>query len=688
MAQGVMVVVMLLFAASLSAIFFRRIKFPYTIGLVMVGIVLSFLCDSISLDTSSIHLTPDLILYILLPALIFDASVSMDVRMMMRNIVPSMVLAAPGLIISTFITGALIYWLTPLDIGGAMLFGALISATDPVAVIALFKELGAPKRLTMLVDAESLFNDATAIVMFNIVKTTFAGAALTFAVCVGGAKDFVVVFFAGLLVGAVIGLVMTFIIKRAGNEPLVQIALSTIVAYTAFIVADKVFNCSGVMSVVGAGFVISYYGRGHFTPEVREYLGQFWSFAAFVANSFIFLLLGFTEMLMIVRINDYGMVFANIGWAVLAIQVARAVVVFGLCPLVGRFRQMDRIDWKYQLVIFWGGLRGAVPMALVLSLPVEFPHRNLLICLTLGVVLFTLLVQGTSIRRLMDWLGLNRVDNFTLETRHLASMLAHRKGLERLEKLESMNKLPAEVIGGLKDDYRRMADADREAMEALKHEMEKDLSGLRKNLWIDAFSVCRTSINSMRDRGLLSPPTYNDLMALINSHSDMVLEDKKLDRDTFKSLNFKFERLILRLAGRLGLGMVRNRLLSGAVEHDLEKAMAIYVASKRTLEMLDEAEGIYGGKDGIFQECRDYFTGLNVLSSAGLDRIRDRNSPHVVAGVRAILMRVAYDAERAELLELRANGSVPDAVVDKLLEELNDKMDSTFRRTGKGVSTV
>ncbi len=274
MAQGVLIIVMLLFAATLSAIFFRKIKFPYTIGLVLVGILLSWFCDKIGLNVSNIKLYHDMILYTLLPALIFDAAVNMDTKSLMRNLVPTLVLAAPGLVIATFITGAAVYFLTPLDLGGAMLFGALISATDPVAVIGLFKEMGAPKRLTMLVDAESLFNDATAIVMFNIVWKIFWGAAgtkavMNFGTCLSGAKDFAVVFFAGLLIGAIIGFIMTFIIARAGDDPLVQVTLTSIVAYTAFIISDKA-GYSGVMSVVGAGMVISYYGKAHMAVEVKE----------------------------------------------------------------------------------------------------------------------------------------------------------------------------------------------------------------------------------------------------------------------------------------------------------------------------------------------------------------------------------------------------------------------------------
>ena len=177
--RSIIYFVFLLFIAALSAILFKRVKFPYTIGLVIIGIFLNYLSTVIPVlaPIRNIRLTPDVILYILLPTLIFAASFNIDSRMLMKNIVPVMVLAAPGLVISTVVTGFLVAWFTPLSLGAAMLFGALISATDPVAVVALFGEVGAPKRLDILVDGESLFNDATAIVVFRIIFGMVASGA-------------------------------------------------------------------------------------------------------------------------------------------------------------------------------------------------------------------------------------------------------------------------------------------------------------------------------------------------------------------------------------------------------------------------------------------------------------------------------------------------------------------------------
>jgi len=168
-------IISLLLIAAISAIILRRIKFPYTIGLVIVGLVVGILADHFQIlqPFKELHLTSNLILYVIVPVLIFDAAVKIDSKLLIKNLKPVLMLAAPGLVIATFITGILTTVISPLNFGTAMLFGALISATDPVAVIALFNELGAPKRLTMLVDGESLFNDATAIVLFTIIFDYF-----------------------------------------------------------------------------------------------------------------------------------------------------------------------------------------------------------------------------------------------------------------------------------------------------------------------------------------------------------------------------------------------------------------------------------------------------------------------------------------------------------------------------------
>ncbi len=375
-------IVALLLIAAAAAIGVRRVHVPYVVGLVVVGIALGLLVERVEglEPLRSLTLTPEVIVFIFLPTLIFEAAFNLDSRLLSRNLAPVLMLAAPGLLISTLVAGGLVAALTPLSIGPALLFGALISATDPVAVIALFKEIGAPKRLGILVEGESLFNDAAAIVLFKIILAVLIAGAFGAETVGRGVLDFIVVFGGGVLVGGLIGYLMIRSIALAQDDPLIEVTLSTVVAYAAFIVAEHYLEVSGVMATVGAGVVIGAYGSTRFTPEVKAYLRQFWEYAAFVANSLIFLLVGLS-----VDLGTLTNHLAPIGWAIAAVLVARAVSVFGLVPALRVIPGTEPIGWRYQTILFWGGLRGAVALALALSLPAAFPERDLIVALTIGV---------------------------------------------------------------------------------------------------------------------------------------------------------------------------------------------------------------------------------------------------------------------------------------------------------------
>ena len=397
-----------LFIAALSAMFLRRIHFPYTIGLVVVGIAVGLAAAQFDFlqPVQNMQLTPNIILYILLPTIIFDTAVNIDSRLLMKTLTPVLILAAPGLILSTFLTGLLASIFTPLNLSAALLFGALISATDPIAVVALFKELGTSKRLTMLVDGESLFNDATAIVAFQIIQSIIAAGSFGALVFFTGMFRFASVFTGGIVVGIAIGWAIVFILRFSRNDPLIEIALSTVAAYAAFIIANFYLNVSGVMAVVGAGMAINWFGANQFTEQMKKYLHEFWTYAAFVANSFIFLLLGLTENYLLIDLQKHQEFIVPVLMAIIIVLVARAVVIYGLVPFINLRHGSRLINIKQQTIIFWGGLRGAVPLALALSLPKSFEYRRMIIEITLGVVLFTLLIQGTTMSSMLRKLKL------------------------------------------------------------------------------------------------------------------------------------------------------------------------------------------------------------------------------------------------------------------------------------------
>jgi len=375
------VIVVLLLIASVVAVLARRFRIPYTVGLVLIGLALSLL------SPTKISISPQIILALLVPPLIFEAAFHLRWEDLRRDFWLILLLAIPGVILTTLMVGGVVAWGTGLTIQTAMVFGALISATDPVSVIALFRRLGVPRRLQVLLEGESLFNDGTAIVMFNLMLSVALAGKFSPIISI---RDFVAVSGGGVLVGIILGLFISKSIERI-DDPLVETTLTTVLAFGSYLVAEY-FHVSGVLAVVAAGIVNGNAGSDGMSATTRVVVFNFWEYAAFIANSFIFLLIGLTI--------DTNVMLENwqaILWAILAALVARAVSIYGF-SVFGR-----ELPSKWRHILFWGGLRGAIALALALSLPETGPlaqARGSLQAMAFGVVVFTLLVQGVS----TDWL--------------------------------------------------------------------------------------------------------------------------------------------------------------------------------------------------------------------------------------------------------------------------------------------
>jgi CPA1 family monovalent cation:H+ antiporter len=300
--------------------------------------------------------------------------------------VPVTVLAIAGVLIAMGVVGAALALTGALPWGYALLLGAMIAATDPVSVLATFKALGLSPRLTTLVEAESLFNDGTAVVVFKIVAAAaLAGQAFN---PIAAAGDFAYTVLSGLALGALVGWVITRMILIIDNH-LVEITLTTVAAYGTYLVAERV-HASGIIAVVIAGLVIGNYGKAGMSRNTQVAVGYFWEYAAFLANSVLFILIGAS-----LHPAELWPMAGTVALAIAASLVGRVLSVYPLLAITNHVGEPIRLVWQHILV--WGGLRGALSMALVLSLPDDTPYRQVLINLVFGVVLFSLLVQGTTI---------------------------------------------------------------------------------------------------------------------------------------------------------------------------------------------------------------------------------------------------------------------------------------------------
>jgi monovalent cation:H+ antiporter, CPA1 family len=390
-------IIELLLVVSLVAIAVRRLRVPYTVALVIVGLLITFG------QPGALDLTPDLILALFVPPLVFEAAFHIEFKRLRDNLLPILVLAVPGVLLTAVIVGLIVSAGVQIPLASGLVFGALIAATDPVAVVALFRALGAPKSLTVLVEGESLFNDGTAIVIFNLMLVAAvpmvageAGGGTSFDL-LRAIVNFVIVSAGGIGIGVGLGWQISQLIARL-DDYLIETTLTTVLAFGAYLLAERL-HVSGVLAVVGAGIVNGNLGPRGMSPTTRIVLFNFWEYLAFVANSLVFLLIGLDV--------NIPQIVANLGpiaVGVAAVVVSRALIVYGLTWLATRGRK--HVSLAYQHVLFWGGLRGAISLAHVLSLPAAMAERELLRVMAFGMALFTLLAQGTTMQLLLRRLGL------------------------------------------------------------------------------------------------------------------------------------------------------------------------------------------------------------------------------------------------------------------------------------------
>ncbi len=625
----------------------------------------------------SFTLSPDLILFVFLPTLIFESAFNLDVRLLSRNLAPVLTLAAPGLLLSTGIVGALINFLTPLTWGPALVFGALISATDPVAVIALFKDVGAPKRLAILVEGESLFNDATAIVLFTILVAVVTAGTFSGGTVGTGIVDFARVFAGGLGVGTIIGYLMVRTISLSEDEPLVEVALSTVVAYAAFIAAEHYLRVSGVMATVGAGVVVGTFGSTRFTPELKAYLRQFWEYAAFVANGLILLLVGLS-----IDLGSLGQFVGPIGWGVLAVLVARAITVFGLTPVINRLPHAEPVDGRYQTIMFWGGLRGAVALALALSLPEAFPFRDLIVALSIGIVLFTLLAGGTTMKPLIRILKLDRPGIVERMAMAQGTLAAKREAVARIGALGESGNFSARILKELTENYQRDYDLAVEQLEHLCANEEFRATSMRQVLLTQALAVEHRAYYDMFDRGEISEAVLHELNLGVDLARDLLKRGEICDTlPVADPLEVRVAAWWVGLLERIApthQAVQRHRLRALAANY--ERDSAILAASHEVVSAIRELAELSNVDASVVGECRLVYETRANNAMERIDGIAEHFPEYASAVQERTAKRIALDAEADAVARLATAGSIPESVAKEARRRVEEAQRQLARK--------
>ena len=503
------ILILLFVVATAVAIAVQRLAVPYTVALVFTGLVLGLLHAF-----EAPHLTKALLFNVFLPGLLFEAAFHIEFKQFWRNRLTINSLALPGVVAAIALTALILtpvantlHFVQDFTWKHALVFGAIISATDPIAVVAIFKSLGVPKRLSVLLEGESLLNDGTAIVFFTLSLALVTGTVVT----AGGlAFDFIKIVGIGALIGAGVGLAVSQVIKQV-DDPMIEITLTTIAAYGSFLAAEH-FHYSGVIATVSAGMLCGNYGaRVGMSPSTRIAVETFWEYVAFALNSIVFLLIGLEVHFQALLASWQAILVAY-----LVVTGGRALIIFGASSLLRRTR--ERIPWAWSVILTWGGLRGGLPMVLVLSLPKDFPHRELLVSMTFGVVILSILVHGLTMSPLLRWLGIVRghQERAAYELTRGKLQAAH-AALEEIDRMSHVHFTNPEVLASLRREYEQKVERDSAALDELHLEKQQlhaeELQWARRHLLL----VEKGAVIDAFHRGLLSQAVQEKLLADIDA---------------------------------------------------------------------------------------------------------------------------------------------------------------------------
>lgn len=582
-------VVIGLVAGAVLKSLLKHSSLPYTVCLFCLGVVFGLLSrfnvlPDVGVLRSAVdavaNMDPDLILYVFLPLLIFDGAYEMDLHVFRKSLFNSTLLAGPGMVIAMFLTAALIMGIAAFvpqcsgwNWNYALMFGALISATDPVAVVALLRELGTSKRFSTLVDAESMLNDGTGIVLFML----FYGAYTAAGAPSSPVLDCLFVVAVGALLGWLLARLTIWSLGQVGGDAAVQNSAIIVGAYITFIAAQAFMNVSGVIALVAFGLTISYVGRPHLKPEVHKFMQSFWELASYIANTLIFIIVG---IVIAAKVDITWQSIVILFAVYIGINLVRAAMVLILYPIMKKCGY--GLTLRESVILVWGGLRGALglTLALMVSYTLEIPEdiRRQILLFTAGIVTLTLTINATTIRWLLLKLGLTKIPSAKMLLDFSIRQQIADSSDKYLEKLKNREAL---------------ANSDWKLVETFKHEPEPApevkfhpddlLADLRLRILNKERALCW----NMYDEGIISFVTLRCLTASLDEQYDqsgrIPLSSRKR---VFNFYNNSFYTRWLKnfpLVRKWSDVYFHDKIVNG---YDL--ARGFFITQKKSLELIDE----------------------------------------------------------------------------------------------------
>ncbi|MEH7828478.1 cation:proton antiporter [Gemmobacter denitrificans] len=548
-------VALLLIIIALAEPLAERARLPYSVALAVVGALLgagavllrTSFADSLSpemVELLSLPIRSSVFMYVFLPTLVFQVALGLDLRRMLDDWVPILVMAVLAVLVATVFVGGALIPFSNMGVLACFLLGAIVSTTDPSAVVSIFRGLAAPQRLARIVEGESLLNDAAAIALFGFFLT-FVMAGIPNPTLQDAFFGLPLTILGGVGLGWFLARLALLVMLALAAWPLAQLTLSLALPYLAYVLADHVLGVSGVVAVVVAGMTLNWVGPGRLAPAAWTNLREVWDLLAHWAGALIFVMasLMIPRMLASARWSDLALVLV----VAIAATAARMVMLWGVLPLLSRLRLSPVVERPYRVAILWGGLRGAVTLALALSVAENFrvpaDIRREVGILATGYTLFTLFVQGTTLRHLIRRLGLAKLSPLDL-------------ALSRQVLAVALQNVREAVAVAVKD---RGLDHDVIRSEAKQFGKRLDQAV--------ALAESGTGIKQ-RDRMTLG------LLALAGRERDMVLEafhDQQIASGRAEQMLYEVDRLIegTRAAGRTGYRRAARRSLGYGRRHRL-----------------------------------------------------------------------------------------------------------------------
>lgn len=666
---------------TVGAIFkslFQRTRIPYTVGLFAIGLAAGIMNRmgvfhgmpqfSAALDSVA-NINPDLILYIFLPILIFDAAYELNLHIFKKTLTNATLLAAPGLIICMILTAGVLMAISFFVPGyekwtwaSALMFGALISATDPVAVVALLHELKTSKRFSTLVDAESLLNDGTGIVCFM----------LFYGITVWGRNDeltpileFCQVVAGGAILGFIAARLVIWFITRVNSEEMIQNSVIILSAYLVFILAQLYLGISGVIALVAFGLTIAYVGKPRLKPQVNIFMGSFWELLTYIANTLIFIIVG----IVIAEKVDFSWSHCAILLLVyIALNIIRYITIMMLYPIMKRSGY--GLNKKESIILTWGGLRGALGMTLALmvsytpAIPEEI--RSQVLFFTAGTVTLTLCINATTMRWLLNKLGLIYIPTARTMMENKIQNLLHENSeqyFERLKTREALNGANWEKVS-------QYVTASPSAQEATP--MANDVMN---EIRLRVLDKEKMFLHQIYDEGIISKTSF---MQLSNSLDELYDHDGSYALDTRTSI-FNFCNRTFILDGMQRIPKIgswisfyfKERI---GVVHDLGRGFIIL--QKEDLKLLDDLEGsnmLSGEQKVVLKTLRaEIQHNLDTMNGI-LNKLANDFPKAYKHALTQKATRMLLCNERRNIRQLQTDGMLSDKYAEQLYERVDER---------------